>query len=77
MALKPAGGKYEGVWVNELKNGDISYYINYRDEAGKPVLTFRGVIPVQELSVLRATAGVAGVWEDAQIEPLGGDFRMT
>ena len=37
MALKPAGGKYEGVWVNELKNGDISYYINYRDEFGKPV----------------------------------------
>jgi len=26
MALKPAGGKYEGVWINELKNGDISYY---------------------------------------------------
>ena len=37
MALKPAGGKYEGVWINELKNGDISYYINYRDERGKPV----------------------------------------
>ena len=36
MALKPVGGKYEGVWVNELKNGDISYYINYRDESGKP-----------------------------------------
>ena len=28
MALKPAGGKYEGVWLNELRNGDISYYIN-------------------------------------------------
>lgn len=37
MALKPAGGKYEGVWFNKLKNGDISYYINYRDESGKPV----------------------------------------
>ena len=37
MALKPAGGKYEGVWVNELQNGDISYYINYRNEQGKPV----------------------------------------
>lgn len=37
MALKPAGGKYEGVWINELKNGDISYYINYRNENGKPV----------------------------------------
>ncbi|WP_457746334.1 tyrosine-type recombinase/integrase [Sulfurimonas sp.] len=37
MALKPAGGKYEGVWVNELKNGDKSYYINYRDESGSPV----------------------------------------
>ncbi len=37
MALKSVGGKYEGVWKNELKNGDVSYYINYRDEAGKPV----------------------------------------
>lgn len=37
MALKPAGVKYKGVWLNELKNGDISYYINYRDENGKPV----------------------------------------
>ena len=37
MALKPVGGKYEGVWINELKNGDISYYINYRDENGKPL----------------------------------------
>jgi len=37
MALKPAGGKYEGVWINKLKNGDVSYYINYRDESGKPV----------------------------------------
>ena len=37
MALEPVGGKYEGVWVNKLKNGDISYYINYRDENGKPV----------------------------------------
>lgn len=37
MALEPIGGKYEGVWVNKLQNGDISYYINYRDEHGKPV----------------------------------------
>ena len=37
MALKPAGGKYDGVWLNELQNGDISYYINYRDERGQPV----------------------------------------
>ena len=37
MALEPVGGKYEGVWVNKLKNGDISYYINYRDENGMPV----------------------------------------
>ncbi len=37
MALKPAGGRYKGIWINKLKNGDISYYINYRDENGKPV----------------------------------------
>jgi len=37
MALKSVGGKYEGVWINELKNGDISYYINFRDSQGKPV----------------------------------------
>ncbi len=27
MALEPVGGKYEGVWINKLKNGDISYYV--------------------------------------------------
>jgi integrase len=37
MSLEPVGGKYEGVWINKLKNGDISYYINYRDENGMPV----------------------------------------
>ncbi len=37
MALEPVGGKYEGVWINKLKNGDISYYVNYRDENGMPV----------------------------------------
>lgn len=36
MAMKPAGGKYKGVWINELINGDVPYYINYRDEQGKP-----------------------------------------
>lgn len=43
MALKPAGGRYEGVWINELKNGNIAYYINYRDEHGKPVKKKVGV----------------------------------
>jgi len=42
MALKAVGGKYEGVWKNELKNGDISYYINYRNEVGKPVKVLVG-----------------------------------
>ncbi|MDD3770172.1 MAG: site-specific integrase [Sulfuricurvum sp.] len=42
MPLKPVGGKYEGVWINELKNGDISYYINYRDDHGKPVKVLVG-----------------------------------
>lgn len=37
MALKAVGGKYEGVWTNELKNGDVAFYINYRDEEGMPV----------------------------------------
>ncbi|MDD5052112.1 MAG: site-specific integrase [Sulfuricurvum sp.] len=42
MALKPAGGRYEGVWINELKNGDVSFYINYRDDQGKPVKVLVG-----------------------------------
>lgn len=42
MALKAASKKYQGVWINELKNGDISYYINYRDEDGKPTRVFVG-----------------------------------
>lgn len=43
MALKPAGGRYEGVWINELKNGNIAFYINYRDEYGNPVKKKVGV----------------------------------
>ncbi len=42
MALEPVGGKYEGVWKNILKNGDISYYINYRNEHNKPVKVLVG-----------------------------------
>lgn len=42
MALKPASNKYQGVWINELNNGDISYYINYRDENGKPTKVLVG-----------------------------------
>lgn len=41
--LKPVGGKYEGVWLNELKNGHTTYYINYRDENGKPIKKKVGV----------------------------------
>ena len=37
MSIKSVGGRYEGVLKNELKNGNISYYIRYRDENGKPV----------------------------------------
>ncbi|WP_170175839.1 hypothetical protein [Sulfurimonas crateris] len=43
MALKPAGGRYEGVWINELKNGNTAFYINYRDENGKPIKKKVGV----------------------------------
>jgi len=43
MALKPAGGRYDGVWINELKNGNTAYYINYRDENGKPIKKKVGV----------------------------------
>lgn len=43
MALQPVGGKYEGVWFNELKNGHTSYYINYRDDSGKPTMKKVGV----------------------------------
>ena len=37
MAIKSVGGKYEGVLTNTLKNGNISFYIRYRDETGTPV----------------------------------------
>ena len=37
MAIKSVGGRYEGVLTNTLKNGNISYYIRYRDETGSPV----------------------------------------
>lgn len=43
MALRPAGGRYNGVWINDLKNGSTAFYINYRDENGKPIKKKVGV----------------------------------
>ena len=35
MAIKKASAKYPGVYINEYKNGNIAYYINYRgDKSG-------------------------------------------
>lgn len=42
MSLQKLKGNYKGVYVNKLKNGDISYYINYRDENGDSVKKFVG-----------------------------------
>jgi integrase len=47
MALKPASSKYPGVWLNELKNGNTTYYINYRDEHGNPVKKKVGIKTAQ------------------------------
>ena len=38
MALKKASNKYPGIFINEYKNGNVAYYINYRNEEGTPTL---------------------------------------
>ncbi|MDN5107128.1 site-specific integrase [Aliarcobacter butzleri] len=38
MALKKASNKYPGIFINEYKNGNVAYYINYRNEDGIPTL---------------------------------------
>lgn len=38
MALKKASSKYPGIFINEYKNGNVAYYINYRNEEGTPRL---------------------------------------
>lgn len=43
MAITPVGGKYEGVLKNELKNGNVSFYIRYKDENGQSVKKKVGV----------------------------------
>ena len=43
MAIKKASDKYPGVRINELKNGNIVYYISYRNEDGKPTQKKVGV----------------------------------
>ncbi len=43
MAIKKASDKYQGVYINEYKNGNIAYYINYRNELGKPTLKKVGI----------------------------------
>lgn len=53
MALKSVGGKYEGVWVNNLKNGNISYYINYKNETGQTVKKKVGIKTKQSSYTLK------------------------
>jgi integrase len=43
MAIESVGGKYEGVWINRLKNGNTSFYINYRDETSQVIKKKVGV----------------------------------
>lgn len=43
MAIKKASDKYPGVFINEYKNGNIAYYINYRNDEGKPTLKKVGI----------------------------------
>ena len=38
MALKKASSKYPGIFINEYKNGNVAYYLNYRNEEGTPRL---------------------------------------
>ena len=38
MALKKASSKYPGIFINEYKNGNVAYYINYRNQEGTPTL---------------------------------------
>jgi integrase len=38
MALKKASSKYPGIFINEYKNGNVAYYINYSNEEGTPTL---------------------------------------
>lgn len=43
MAIKKASDKYPGVFINEYKNGNIAFYINYRNDEGKPTLKKVGI----------------------------------
>ena len=43
MALKKASSKYPGIFINEYKNGNVAYYINYRNEEGTPRLKKVGI----------------------------------
>ncbi|MCT7596135.1 tyrosine-type recombinase/integrase [Aliarcobacter butzleri] len=35
--MEALGGKYAGVFINKLQNGQITFYVQYRNELGKPV----------------------------------------
>ncbi len=47
MALIKASDKYPGIYINEYKNGNVAYYINYRDDNGKPTIKKVGMKTVQ------------------------------
>ena len=50
MSFIPLGGKYSGIYVKTLQNGDESYAIAYRDEKSKSVRK-----TIQFLLVMRFT----------------------
>ena len=43
MALKKASSKYPGIYINEYKNGNVAYYINYRNDENKPTIKKVGI----------------------------------
>ena len=47
MAIKKASKKYPGIYINEYKNGNVAYYINFRNETGKPTLKKVGLKTTQ------------------------------
>lgn len=66
MALKSAGSRYPGIWINELKNGDISYYVNFRDENSIP----------RKILVGKNTSRIRFSLKDAQAKLIEIKYKM-
>lgn len=64
--MEALGGKFAGVFINKLQNGQITFYVQYRNELGKPVRKQVGKSP--EINKTKALIFLNDLKEDIRVK---------